>query len=165
MAKFESVVFYVFIIAIPFQTRSILKIWGNSFNEWNSAYLYGTDILVLGLFILWLWRVKRQVNRPLFCVGLVADELQKRPIHPSSDKILLIFLAIAALTFSQADSKFLSFYSWLKLLEMIGLYFYVKASLGRTMSIKWLLFAVIASGIFQSLVAIGQSLFQQSLGL
>ena len=55
--KLERIIFYIFLLAVPFQTRIILKSWGEGFNEWHSAFLYGTDLLLAVLFALWLARV------------------------------------------------------------------------------------------------------------
>ena len=82
-----------------------------------------------------------------------------------SEFFLLIFLVIATLSITQAGNKILSFYSWLKILELAGLYFYVRSSLGKVFTLNGAFLAVIISGFFQSIIAIGQSLAQHSLGL
>ncbi|TSC73577.1 MAG: Uncharacterized protein G01um101444_508, partial [Parcubacteria group bacterium Gr01-1014_44] len=78
---------------------------------------------------------------------------------------LLVFLGITALSLAVADNLALGLYRFIKILELAGLYFYVQAYLGRTISIRGSFLAVIVSGFFQSIIAIGQSLFQHNLGL
>ena len=179
MAKLEKFVFYFFIFCLPFQTRVILKSWGAGFNEWNSAFLYGTDLLLILLFTLWLIKRSRPeeavvdksaIHLPENSratsrgskVGRMADLFFSRSL---SGAFLLIFLGIAALSITQADNKLLGFYQFIKLLEFVGFYFYVRSSLGKIFTLNRIFLIIVVSGVFQGLVAIGQSLFQHSLGL
>ena len=158
-AKLEKFIFYLFIFCVPFQTRIILKTWGESFNEWSTAFLYGTDILLLILFIFWLIRVvqRRSIHKQGWT--LVVDNFSL------ADKIFLVFIGLAAFSISQAGNKFLSFYSWIKLLEMAGLYFYIKSSAGVAFTVKGLIQTVVLSGFFQSIIAVTQIFYQRSLDL
>ncbi len=149
LKKIEKFIFYFFIFTLPFQTRVILKSWGASFNEWNSAFLYGTDVLVLILFVFWTYRL---------------IHMQGLALHV--DKLLLGgFVAMAALSISQADNQTLGFYRLIKILEFAALFYYVRSSLGKVFTLTGSLAVIVASGFFQGLIAIGQSLLQRSLEL
>src|SRR3989344_2366287 len=161
IASIEKYLFYLFIFALPFQTRIILKSWGVGFNEWSSAFLYGTDLLLILLFILWIIRK----GFPRSNLVDTRSDLVSYKIGSCTQFLFFIFLVIAALSITQAGNKILSFYSWLKILELAGLYFYVRSSLGKVFTLNGAFLAVIISGFFQSLIAIGQSLLQHSLGL
>ncbi|MDP3730997.1 MAG: O-antigen ligase family protein, partial [bacterium] len=186
--KIERAIFYLFIFCIPFQTRAILKIWGGGFNEWNAAFLYGTDVLLLTLFIFWLIRKNRpetqEVTADKSAIHLLENSRgdssrAKAPIEKllltarsrgsrvgrMADLSLLLFLAISTFSITQADNKILSFYNLLKLLEFVGLYYYIRTSLGKVISINGSFFVIIFSGFLQGFMAVGQSLLQQSLGL
>src|SRR3989344_5277745 len=58
--KLERVIFYLLIFAVPVQVRVILFEWTKPFNQWTSAYLYGTDLLLGALFIFWLFGARSQ---------------------------------------------------------------------------------------------------------
>src|SRR3989344_6232743 len=51
--KIEVYLFCFFLFSVPFQIRKILYYPGWMFNEWQAVVLYGTDILLALLFLLW----------------------------------------------------------------------------------------------------------------
>src|SRR3989344_6844591 len=105
-AKLEKFIFYLFIFCVPFQTRIILKTWGESFNEWSTAFLYGTDILLLILFIFWLIRVvqRRSIHKQGWT--LVVDNFSL------ADKIFLVFIGFVAFSLNPNPNKIIRFLSW-----------------------------------------------------
>src|SRR3989344_2825022 len=166
--KLEKLVFYLFILCIPFQTRLILAQWpvlrsfseGGSplpdkgFNEWASAFLYLSDLFILGLLALWLLRTL-----------LMTSQVINKGIFQKKDFMLFGFLAISALSITQSNFVQVSWYQLVKLLEFVLLYFYVRSNLDKVFSFAGLLRALVFSGIFQSLIAISQYIKQESLGL
>ncbi len=152
MNKLEKLLFYLFVFALPFQTRIILKVWtanpAVNFNEWTSAFLYGTDILILLLFIL---GAKRIFNR-----------IRKTSL---ADFFLLAFFLVSASSVLGAENKTLGLYRLVKILEFIALYYYTNASLNVIFNFPEAVKAILISGTFQSVIAVLQSLFQKSLGL
>ncbi len=61
MLKLEKFIFYLFIFCFAFQTRKIIyQFGGGGFNEWTSIYIYLTDILLLSVFLLFIWRKRKQ---------------------------------------------------------------------------------------------------------
>jgi len=75
------------------------------------------------------------------------------------------FLIFSLISLVQARNIELGFYHWIKLLEMIGLFFYLKYNFKELFNFKKLAYVFIASGLCQSFIAISQYVQQKSLGL
>lgn len=148
--KLEKFIFYFFLFSIPFQTRLILWQWTRPFNEWTASFLYLTDILLVILFLFWLWRSLKKHTVLKLTAG---------------DRLLIAFFVISAFSIFNSKILGLSFYRLLKLAEFVLFYFYLKANLGNFFDFKTAANAVLFSGFFQAIVAIGQHIKQGSLGL
>ncbi|MEX2053157.1 MAG: O-antigen ligase family protein [Candidatus Paceibacterota bacterium] len=146
----EKIVFYFLIFAVPFQVRFIWGRWVQPFNEWTAGFIYGTDILVILLFLLWLLR-----SHPKLSLRFKAGD-------PSL--WLFLFFAISALSIIKSGILPLSFYILLKLAEFIGFYFYLNHNLGSTFQFKRVVSVVVASGFFQAVIGVLQYATQSSLG-
>lgn len=174
--KLEKLIFYTLIFSIPLQTRMVLRSWGIGFSEWNSVFLYFTDLLILALLGLWLLR---QLH---FNDISLKVSWRKRIVLSGYDWFLIGFIVISAVSIINASNQALGFYQLLKLAELSLLYFYVKSNLGvffpgsensenNYMTAKpyseFLLpgFVFIASGLFQAVLAILQYARQADLGL
>ena len=161
LSYIEKFFFYLLIFCIPFQTRKIL-FWNN--NEFQSVSLYFTDLLILSLFFFWLVHIKRT---KIYLKRLDVIWIKTHII----DLCLALFLIISLISLIRADNIFLGIYKWVKLLEFIGLFWYVKNKykekeifLQKTkIPIIFLIF--ILSGVFQSFIAISQYAYQKSIGL
>ncbi len=144
--KIEQFIFYFLIFAIPFQTRKLLWQQNWYFNEYQAIFIYGTDILMLVLFAFWLFRrPKLRVDR--------------------YDYLLLAFVVVSAFSIKNSSSHILSVWNVLKLIEFVLFYFYIKSYAVYKFGFSRSLFALIAGGVFQSVVAILQFWKQSSLGL
>jgi len=154
----ERFFFYVFVFCLPFQTRKILYQW-SSFNEWSSIYLYFTDVLVLSIFLLWYLRNRKE---RFFRQGIFPKSFD---VLKSANFWLVAFLFVAFVSLVQTDNIGLGFYHWFKMLEFAILFFYLKYNFGSLFSFGRLSQVIILSGLFQSVIAIGQYTFQKSLGL
>ena len=148
--KLEKLIFYTFIFSIPFQTRVVLRAWGVGFNEWNAAFLYGTDLLILAILGFWALR---------FVFG------KARFNFSNYDWFLIGFITIFAISIQNASNQTLGFYQLLKLAEFSLLYFYVKSNLSAVFNMMTSFFVFFASGFFQAVLAILQYLRQADLGL
>ncbi|MFC1700798.1 hypothetical protein ACFLZ0_01530 [Patescibacteria group bacterium] len=122
LRKLERILFYLFVFSIPFQTRVILYQWSGSFNEWASAYLYLTDILLIFVFLLWFWRNKTKRYFKNFKIRI------ERTLK-SYGFWLVIFLIVSFYSISIASNLYLGLYQWIKLLEFVILFFYLKNNL------------------------------------
>lgn len=167
MKKLESLIFYLFIFAVPVQTRLILHSWTRPFNQWTSAYLYGTDILLGLLLIFWFVRSAKINNGRIFNFQFsVFNEIKDlKTLILNSGFLLLLFFAISALSILNSHMFGLSLYQLLKLAEFIGFYFYLRLGFGKIFSFRMILLVIITSGLFQSVIAIAQYIKQGSLGL
>lgn len=158
MKKLESLFFYLLVFMMPVQARLILHRWTQPFNQWTSAYLYGTDILLAAIFILWLIRVIGN-KRP------APDGQVHLPIWGRPDLWLVLFFLISLLSIFQSRLVWLSVYQLIKLAEFIGVYFYFKGGVDKIFDFQKILLVIIVSGLFQSVIAIAQYIKQASLGL
>lgn len=163
ISKLETVVFYLLIFAVPVQARVILHKWTEPFNQWTSAYLYGTDILLAAILFLWLIRS---------CVWDHVWKFNFQTLRSSTPKLLrnsyfwlMVFFIVSALSIFNSHVVSLSFYQLLKLTEFIGFYFYLRQNFGKIFQFRTILAVMVASGLFQSIIAIAQYLKQESVGL
>lgn len=150
ISKIERLIFYLFVFSFPFQARLILAKWALPFNEWLAAFLYPSDILLGLLFAFWLINLVKNPEKPFF---------------PRSDKILMLFFGASAISLSQTRFMAVSVYQLVKLAEFLTLYFYLKHYAFRFFNFSRILLVLVASGLFQSIVAIIQYSKQSALGL
>jgi len=156
MILLEKIFFYLLVFCLPFQTRKIIYQWGGSFNEWASAYLYLTDILLILVFLLWIWRVRQE----RFLILRQVQDIIKGPGF-----WLGAFLIVSLFSLIEARNLPLGFYAWFKLLEFAGLFFYLRHNFKDLFDFDNLARVFVASGIFQALIALRQFAQQGSLGL
>ena len=154
LAKFEKWLFYLFVFLLPLQLRIILHSFRPQFNEWNSAYLYGTDILILLIVFFWLIRKIKEKEWNIISFQNIEVEVG-----------LFLFLLVSGVSLVLSNNFWLSFYSWVKLLEFGLLFFYVKYNFGRLFSLQKLWQIFVASAVVQSAIAVYQFFAQKSLGL
>ena len=147
--KIEKIIFYILIFCLSLEVRHIFYSFGE-FNEWRSIYLYGTDILILGLIIFWAMQI-----------------LRSRKINFQFGKMELAlgaFLAVSGLSLVVATNLKLGIYSYLKLWEFSLLFLYIKNNFSKFSIINfWRVF--VAGAAVQGLIGIAQFLKQSSLGL
>lgn len=138
---------------MPLQLRVIIYSFRPQFNEWTSAYFYATDILILAVLSLWLIRKIKQKGQSFFDFKSAWAEVG-----------IFLFWLVSGASLLLSNNFWLSFYSWLKLLEFGLLFLYVKYNF-HNFNLKrfWQIFA--ASAVFQSVVAVWQFFSQKSLGL
>jgi O-antigen ligase len=160
ISKIERFLFYIFLFCIPFQTRIILNQWTRPFNEWTASFLYATDILLTGIFVLWLtrWLIEKKKTRRVYDIMIY----HKLPIWGWA---LLGFFIISVISVSRAGITGLATFRLIKLTEFILLFLYIRASAGKIFKIETSAAVVVASGFFQAAVAIIQYAKQGSVGL
>ncbi len=151
--KFETLekwLFYIFIFFIPIQIRYIFATWTTRFNEWTAGFVYLTDILLIVLLILW---------------GIRCYNHSIRPKLYSIDYFLLIFIAVAGVSIIGALEPAVSWFRYIKLIEYIFLFWYIRSNTGTISKRSILLGVVILSGFMQAIIGIIQSLIQSQVGL
>lgn len=148
-SSLESFVILLFVFSIPIQSRLILHSWTTLFNEWASAFLYGTDILLIVLFSLWISRIGiRELCRLFF-----------------KEKLFLLFYLSATVSVLNSEILAISAFRLIKLFEFLLLYVYFRNNFGKMFNIENLSISLVASGVFQSLVGAAQYFLKSSLGL
>jgi len=168
LKKLEQFLFYFLIFAIPFQTRKILWHQNWNFNEWQSASLYATDLLLIVLFLFWLGNSlkKYQVLSIKYYGGNFKFLIRNtKYLIQKPDFYLVLFLIVSAISIKNSSSYILSAYNVLKLMEFIAFYFYIKSYAVYKFGLNKSLLALICGGGFQAIIAILQFLKQSSLGL
>lgn len=177
ISKLERYLFYFLLFAIPFQTRKILWHQNWNFNEWQSASIYGTDILIIILFLFWVYRSIQNwkisnfkfppiSSRVLDKVGIIYKQFQiskSKFLNPNF--YLLILVAVSVVSIKNSTSSILSAYNVLKLVEFIIFYFYIKNYAVFKFGLIGSMIALIFGGLFQAVIAILQFLKQSSIGL
>ena len=141
LEKIEKILFYVFLFLIPFQIRIFLH---NNGNEWNSAFLYLGDLVLMA--VLGLWILRR---------GIKFDK---------KDILLLLFLGISAISLLVTSSLGISAFRFVKLLEFILLFIYVCKNASSLGAYK-ILQIIFYSGVFQAILAVVQFIKQGSIGI
>ncbi|KKU34912.1 MAG: hypothetical protein UX48_C0022G0014 [Candidatus Azambacteria bacterium GW2011_GWB1_46_27] len=161
MLSLEKYLFYLLVFSLPFQTRLILFQWGSSssfgtsggFNEYQAAFFYFTDFLIALIFISCLWRAIR------------TGSFGWRSIFAShSDFLLAAFVIIAGVSLYWANNFGLGIYQFLKLVEFVWLFFYVKNNFA-VLNLSHALWFLFSSAVFQALLADWQWHNQSSIGL
>lgn len=127
-----------------------MRSWGIGFGEWNSAFLCGTDLLILA--VLGFWFIKLILKKSRFAFS-------------NYDWFLIGFIIISVISIKNALNQTLGFYQLLKLTEFSLLYFYIKSNLGQVFDLLTASFVFLASGIFQAILSIFQYVRQSDLGL
>ncbi len=156
LKKLENWAFYIFLFAIPISVRHIF--WYEPFNfvEWTAVYIYGTDLLLLVLFGFWF-------------VNWKTDNLLKtgkwKLITKPADWFLLAFVVVAGLSIINAHDVQTAVFQWVKLIEGVALYFYIKDYALKRFSLSKGFVALVLGGAFQAVIAIAQFMTQGGLGL
>jgi hypothetical protein len=153
------------LFAIPFQTRKILWHQNWNFNEWQSASVYGTDLILLVLLIFWVWNYFKagKILNPKPETLNKFQNLKSKIQNP--DFYLLILIVVSAISIKNSSSYVLSAYSVLKLIEFIALYFYIKSYAIYRFGLIGSMVALVCGGLFQGVIAILQFFKQSDLGL
>lgn len=161
LLRIERYIFYTFLFAIPFQTRKILWYSGWRFNEWQSVSVYATDILLITLFLVWLFRSLYETPK----TQNTEPKAQIRSKFKNPDFYLFMFVVVSAVSIKNSTDIAISWFRWVKLLEFSLFYLYLKNYAVYKFGFTNSLFAIFCGGFFQGVVAIGQFLKQSSLGL
>lgn len=156
MRKLENWLFYFFLFAIPISIRHIFWFQPFNFVEWTAVYLYITDILLVALLLFWMFRVFSKKGKVLSIkyYGL-----------KTADWFLIGFVIVAGLSIRNALDVQTTVFQWVKLMEGVALYFYIKDYALKRFKLSHAFEALVLGGAFQAVIAIVQFVTQGSLGL
>jgi O-antigen ligase len=147
LRKLEKTLFFIFLILIPFQLRIFVRSSPAVNGEWNSFFIYLADIVFLLVFLLFLNRTKKT-----------------RFHFAKKNWFLLAFVLIALISVFISSATKISIFRWLKLVEFIILYIYLRKS-KEFLGLNNILSIIFYSGVFQAILAIAQFIKQGSIGI
>ena len=161
LEKLEKILFYVFVFALPFQTRVTLHQYGiASLAEYNSLFLYLTDALLVVLLALWAVRVLSKERMPISFSQAWRALHEIEPLY----WFLIGFWVLTVLASFPPRSVALSLYQVIKTAEVILLFAYVTISFKRYRLVT-VLAVFLAAVLFQSLIGFLQFTFEQAAPL
>jgi len=153
--------FYFFLFSIPFQTRKVFltdhSFYSGAFTEYTTFFLYLSDILLIITLFLWLILSKSLIKRLDF--NKLRNAVYKNKVWTY---LLFFFFFLGLNLIFKRDYLEISFFQFLKLLELILLSLYVYFNLNKA---KWLfnsLLVLSISGFTQGIIAIFQFTGQRS---
>lgn len=145
--RIEEAILYLLLFSLPLGTR-ILLFQGQ--DAYQSGFLYASDILLLLLLGLFVYR------------GGVKNAASKGKPFVLPALFFFFWLILAALA---SQNSLLGLYRSLKIVECMGLFFYIATQMGSGTRYKTGLAFVLAGGVLQAALALFQALFQGDLGL
>ncbi len=157
--KLLPAAFYLLVFSIPFGTRKLIWQFTEGFNEYSSIFIYGTDILMMGILGLWLLSLRGVGDLP---VGGRARQPRFNLREIASVALAMtIFLSIFF-----AYSKGLAFYNFSRIF-ILAVFALVVADLIKkeVLRLDYIWTVLAASAVFQSFIAIAQFARQGSVGL
>ena len=200
MARIEKNIFFLLFFSIPFQTRVFLFSADivDGFNEWQSGFLYATDVILGMLFIVVGLRLltefldsqvdsqnskyearntKQYLNSNALMfktrlgnlnfghLNLFRISIFGFRIFKTTELFLFLFLIATLISIFFASQEIVAWYRWVKLVEFVGLFFYVGYIMRRGVRLESIAFWFVLSGVLQGVIAILQFVRQGSLGL
>ncbi|PIR41417.1 MAG: hypothetical protein COV31_00910 [Candidatus Yanofskybacteria bacterium CG10_big_fil_rev_8_21_14_0_10_46_23] len=151
LEKIERWLLIIFLLAFSFQIRFIFD-YDASFIEWTGRFIYLSDLIIGALFISkfyrW-WRLKSE------------RKLSFRP----SDYPLIGFLIFALLSTTQAIEGAIGLFRWLKLVEFVGLFWYLRSEVRKIISLELVFKCLLWGGVIQGAIGILEYIRQADLGL
>ena len=143
--------FYLFLITIPFGARILIYQFTPEFHEYEAAFLYASDILLVLFLGVWVFHS--------YVLKNVRMKFKRRwPL------VIFLFLSFGSIFF--AFSKGLAIYSFVRLVLLI-LFALATAKIIREgmVKIEHILAIIAGSAVFQAMIAFLQFAKQSSLGL
>lgn len=145
--RIERWLWYFFLFAGAWQTRVVLWHADAVFSEWRAMALWGTDLLMLALFVLaglQGWRIRRPDRIDWLGVALIGT---------------------AALSLIGASAPDIGLYQLARLVQYVLFFLYLRHwALGR-FSADGSVLAFVGGAFLQACIAIGQDIVQHDLGL
>lgn len=183
-------IFYLFLISVPFGTKKFIYAFGQPISEFNSVFLYGSDILLVLFLIAFVCHLGRggflfkRSSRSPDGLGLERSEshrgesagrvppLERGDGRFSKTKIrreamfLVLFLVFTIVSIFLASYKILAVYQFVRLALLVLAAFAVPVLLKeKLVKINHVIAVIAGSALFQAFVAIFQFKFFKSLGL
>jgi putative inorganic carbon (HCO3(-)) transporter len=156
--KICNIILGLLFFSIPFSAKLPLWNLGSWKNEYNTIYLYGTDILIFLFLLCFLWQ--KEFNISVF----LKNKTLKNKIKPLIF-ILATFLFFVFLSIFVSPNPALSFYQALKITEFTAIFLALIFYRENVFAGNFLAFAFVASAFLQSLLGMAQFFAKKSVGL
>jgi O-antigen ligase len=153
MSLFEKIIFYATIFLVPFNIKKFIAnpLSIEPLTEFGALFLYLSDILIVILLVLWLYK------------GLSQKKLKIKKLTTLTVSFLFFGLFLTLSLFSSKNLT-ISFYFLVKILLLIGFYYYIRLKIKKNELVN-VYKIIFVGGIVQSLIALSQYIKQGSLGL
>ncbi len=153
---------YALIFALPFGTRKLLFQFTPGFHEYETAFVYGTDVLLVLFLIAVAYAAKADKGN-----GSTSSPNNTHVFPERSRRATLaLFVLLAGVSVFFAPSSGLALYSFVRLALAVAfaaaVAYVLRAGIVRFNTICA---AIAASAVFQSLIAFAQFVRQGSVGL
>ena len=164
--KPEILLFWLFVISIPWQKRHIFNLSeaqiDGHFLEWSAISLYLSDILLGLCFLAWLIRGLNSLIRRVEKKGEIVKKQKLTLLYSLLGAFLLVGITSLAVNYSFDNYNI---YRLIKLAEFILLFLFIIKYI-NTLKLKLFTISVfIATAFVQAIVSIIQYLKQGSIGL
>jgi uncharacterized membrane protein len=141
----------LFLLAIPFGTKKFVFSFLPEINEYNSFFLYASDIFLVVFTLFTFWRIKQRVGA-----------LNFSPSH----FWLVIFLGFGLVSVFLAAYQTLALYYFIRLFVLLGAAAVLAFAFDRKIFSLDFIATILGGGaIFQAFLALAQFKFQRSIGL
>jgi len=161
--KFYKYFFYLFIFAIPLQTRKVFltdySFYTGAFTESGSIFVYLSDILFVSAILSYV--IWNRTGMKGFIRELNAKSKSKDKRILISLVILIVWCFLSAII--NQDYLIISLFRSIKMVEMATLFFFVYLNFKDRRFLLSSLFIVILTATFQSIIAISQFMLQHSV--
>ncbi|MBI2462890.1 MAG: O-antigen ligase family protein [Candidatus Spechtbacteria bacterium] len=179
--KLEAFLAALFIFSLPFETRIVLHAT-DPFNEWQSVFLYASDVLfvvLLAVGFLSHTQAKEMSSRALQQRGerslaAARDDSRERwtPWKPGLNSVrkklfilaVIFFIAVVISTLV-GNNHLPGWYHVVKIAEGILLFYYIAVRMPLILPQKKIIWLLVSTGIAQSIIGFAQFAMQSSLGL
>jgi len=168
--KISEYLFLTFLFLLPFQTVFLLRepfIDGEKW-QYGTITIYGTDVVLFLIIIFFV--ISGGYIRKMYDVGFRNYEkegsdswvsiLKSKIIHHKPSVLLITLILWSGLSVFWAGDQVLAGYFFVKLLLGVSLFFLVHSF--DSSVIKKVIFVLLAAGVIQSGIGIGQFLYQYS---
>lgn len=177
-----AILFWLFLISIPFGFRVLLYQFTPGFHEYESVFLYAGDLFLFAFLIFFYfsrfnyWPISkifknlRIENRPNWLFpwpnSLVLTVKGAKIENKLLSTALIMFLSLVGVSVLAADYKLLALYNLIRLILLVLSAFAVSRLLEEGFLKLEKIFAAIAGlAVFESLIGALQFYYQKSLGL
>ena len=184
-SKLHIYFFYLFLLSIPFQTRKVFltqySFYSGAFTEYTTFFIYASDVFLILTLFFWIvfgkYKIVKNYLSFLPRIGVRGKLWQESTAtikHRTKYKIaksrkiwlfLTLFIIWLIIDTIINNHKYLeiSMFQIIKFVELFLLVLYVYFNLAKKRALLLSLFMISLTGFLQSLIAIYQFIFQQSL--